>query len=86
MSVLAYYDIDNNEYKVDITDVTNDIVTEKFILNDQIKLKVLMIVDPQIKYTDTYTITLYTDTFQINVHSYISITNYDKQEDIRPCN
>ena len=55
MSVIKYYDIDNNEYTVDITDVTNDIVTEKVIFNDRIKLKMLMIVDPQTKYKETYT-------------------------------
>ena len=55
MSVIQYYDIFNNKYTADITSVKNDIVKEKVIFNDRIKLKMLMIVDPQTKYKETYT-------------------------------
>ena len=42
-----------------------------------------MIVHPLMQYKETYTITLYTDTFQINVHSYIIITKYENDDDKR---
>ena len=81
MSVIQYYDIFNNKYTADITSVKNDIVKEKVIFNDRIKLKMLMIVDPQTKYKETYTITLYTDTFKFSFHSYLIITGYKNADD-----